>query len=70
MKRARRLDELTLGPDNMLARERAVPVKVTARVVRADTGGTLHPVGPRSLTFTVIRAPGKATRRRHLLWRA
>jgi membrane-associated protease RseP (regulator of RpoE activity) len=42
MKRARRLDELTVGPDNMLVREGAVPVKVTARVVRGDTGAPLR----------------------------
>jgi hypothetical protein len=42
MRRPRRLDELTVLPDGTLGREGAVPVKVSARVVRADTGAPLR----------------------------
>jgi len=41
-RRPRKLDELTVLPDYTLARAGAVPVKVTARVVRADTAAPLR----------------------------
>src|SRR5512138_2697315 len=41
MRRTRKLDELTVLPDFTLARAGAVSVRVTARVVRADTGAAL-----------------------------
>jgi C-terminal processing protease CtpA/Prc len=56
--------------ERLLCGRPGTSVTVTARRPYALRDGTLHPVRPRSLTFTVIRAPGKATRRRHLLWRA
>jgi hypothetical protein len=42
MRRPRKLDELTVLPDHTLARAGAVPVKVSARVVRVDTGAPLR----------------------------
>jgi hypothetical protein len=41
-KTRRRLDRLTSRPDGTLERPGAVPVRVTARVVRADTGAPLR----------------------------
>lgn len=42
MRRPRKLDELTVLPDWTFARAGAVPVRVTARVVRSDTGAPLR----------------------------
>lgn len=41
MSHPRKLDKLAVLPDKTLARAGAVPVKVTARVLRADTGAPL-----------------------------
>lgn len=67
------IDGSAVVPDQaerLLRGQPGTAVKVKVRRPLALRNGVLRYVRPRTLTFTLVRAPGRPTRRRHPLWRA